>query len=154
MLSYCWGMWEHEQKQEPVHPHCPPSPQYLSPSHPTPNVQLIAIDRSCESCTGNESTLQAETRIGTIWPSNCIFPSPFASSRLISRTVSLVDVGDLGNKWVIRIWVGKHGTDGEENFKNISKANIKIGLQTNLWRWSMQDSIDHGEYPNRYCRWN
>lgn len=49
-----------------------------------------------------------------------ILSSPFPGRSLVSGAVRLVDVRNLRYKWVIRVGVGKHGADGEENFKSPS----------------------------------
>lgn len=42
-------------------------------------------------------------------------PSPFTSSALVSLTVGLVQVGNLGYERVIGIWVSEHGADREQD---------------------------------------
>jgi hypothetical protein len=40
-------------------------------------------------------------------------------------------MGDLGNKWVIRVWVGKHGANGEKNLMDVvswgSRSRHEVG---------------------------
>lgn len=42
-------------------------------------------------------------------------PGPFTCGALVSLTVGLVQVGDLGDERVIGIWVGKHRADREQH---------------------------------------
>jgi len=51
-------------------------------------------------------------------PSDSIFPRPFSSSRLISRSVGLVNMGDLGYQRIIRIWVCEHGAYRKQDFRD------------------------------------
>lgn len=42
-----------------------------------------------------------------------VLASPLASGGLISGTVGLVDMSDLGNKGIVGVRVGQHGADGQ-----------------------------------------
>jgi len=45
-----------------------------------------------------------------------VFSGPFPRSGFVPCAVSFVDVGDLGDEWVVGIWIGEHGADGKEDF--------------------------------------
>jgi len=45
-----------------------------------------------------------------------VLASPFSSCVLISGTVSLVDMCDLGHQRIVRVGVCQHRADGEQNF--------------------------------------
>lgn len=51
-------------------------------------------------------------------PLDCILASPLSSRSLISWTVGLVDMGDLGNKRIVGIGVCEHRANRQENFGN------------------------------------
>lgn len=40
---------------------------------------------------------------------------PFASGRLVTRSVSLVQMRDVRNQWVVWVGVGEQGADGEQD---------------------------------------
>lgn len=48
---------------------------------------------------------------------NGVLPSPLPRGGLVSRTVSLVHVRDLGDQRIVGVWVRKHGADGEEDYR-------------------------------------
>ena len=86
-----------------------------------------------------------------------VLSCPLSGCSLVARTISLVDMCDLGNERVVRVGVGQHGADGKQDcgvvlvtheFVNIS---CQLSLSGNnmgrravayLLRWSEQDSID------------
>ena len=55
-------------------------------------------------CTGKRSTLDGE------------LAGPFSSRGFVSCSVGLVDMSDLGNKWIVGVWVCEHRADGEEDY--------------------------------------
>lgn len=57
-----------------------------------------------------------------------IFTGPFASSGFVSAAVGLVDVGDLGDEWVVGVGVGQHGAYGEENYDGSMSIGRKSGM--------------------------
>lgn len=46
---------------------------------------------------------------------NGILASPLASSGLVSRSIGLVDMGNLGYKRIIGVGVCQHGADGQQH---------------------------------------
>lgn len=50
--------------------------------------------------------------------SNSVLPCPLASCRLVTGSVSLVDVRDLGHKRIVRVGVCEHRANGEQHFRD------------------------------------
>lgn len=48
-------------------------------------------------------------------PLDGVLASPLTGRRLVSCSVGLVDVGDFGYEWIVRVRICKHGADGEED---------------------------------------
>jgi hypothetical protein len=44
-----------------------------------------------------------------------VLSCPLSGGSLVTRTVSLVDMCDLGNERVVRVGVGQHGADGKQD---------------------------------------
>lgn len=53
--------------------------------------------------------------------SDSVFPGPFTSCCLVSGTVGLVHMGNLGNEWVVRVWVSEHRADREKDYKRVRR---------------------------------
>lgn len=49
--------------------------------------------------------------------SNSVLPCPLASCRLVTGSVSLVDVRDLGHKRIVRVGVCEHRANGEQHYE-------------------------------------
>jgi hypothetical protein len=86
-----------------------------------------------------------------------VLSCPLSGGSLVTRTVSLVDMCDLGNERVVRVGVGQHGADGKQDcgvvlvtgkyvniFCHPSLSSNQTGgyAAAYLLRWSEQDSID------------
>ena len=86
-----------------------------------------------------------------------VLSCPLSGRSLVARTISLVDVCDLGNERVVRVGVGQHGADGKQDcgVVLVTDESVKISAirrirairpvrhaVTYLLRWSEQDSID------------
>lgn len=48
-------------------------------------------------------------------PLNGVLASPLPGCRLVSCSVGLVDMGDFGYEWIVRVGICKHGANGEED---------------------------------------
>ena len=64
------------------------------------------------------NAIRKEVSLGLAWIGatlHGVLSGPFTGSTLVTLTVRLVQVGDLGNKRIIRIWVSEHRTDREQH---------------------------------------
>lgn len=53
-----------------------------------------------------------------------VLSSPLPRCSLVSGSVGLVDVGNLGNQRIVRVGVCKHRADGQENYRRSAKSEI------------------------------
>ena len=64
---------------------------------------------------GMDRSLFLTLRQGVAIYSHGVSAGPFTSGGLVLDSVILVQVGDVGDKWVVGVGIGQQGADGEEH---------------------------------------
>ena len=89
-------------------------------------------------------------------PLDGVLASPLSGCRLVSCSVGLVDVGDFGYEWIVRVRICEHGANGEEDCVFVSEAVEKFKRERSAYplRSSRLATIDHAGCLSRWNRWS
>lgn len=80
-----------------------------------------------------------------------VLSCPLSGCSLVTRAVSLVDMCDLGNERVVRVGIGQHGADGEQDYGVVLVTNKSVNLSCHV----LQSSSNSNKYTATYLlRWS
>lgn len=88
------------------------------------------LKRKKNSWLGKHEAACATLPLHLIHSSNSVLPGPFARCGFIPRTVGLVNMGNFGYQWIIRVRVCEHRADREQNLKkrmDVSTCGLQMG---------------------------
>lgn len=72
-----------------------------------------------------------------------VLAGPLSGGGLVAGTVGLVNVGDLWDEWVVRVWVGEHRANRKENCRIVS---IRGRSRRRLWQNIPLEMVNAGDH--------
>ena len=96
----------------PLNNSCVVSASSLPPQPPSKHLIRLAHPRTEHASPHVGLVTRRRPRVATL---DGVLASPLPGRRLISGTIRLVHVGDLGYQRVVGVGVRQHGADGEED---------------------------------------